>query len=78
MNKELVFKKKGEDIVIAADDLKFDSKHLLIPGYYADIILEYIQSYDVSKINSADKEDFLQFKKFLNEVEDYRAERMSN
>lgn len=78
MNKELVFKKKGEDIVVAADDLKFNGKHLLIPGYYADIILEYIQSYDVSKINSADKEDFLQFKKFLNEVEGYRAERMGN
>lgn len=70
MEKELFM--KGESVrrtVVQHDDLKFDGKNLVIPGYWASTIAEYIKSIDESKIAEDDKEDLETFKSFIFDVE---------
>ena len=43
MEQELIIKDKIKNkVIIQHDDLKFDGKNITIPGYYVDIILDYI------------------------------------
>jgi hypothetical protein len=70
MEKELYM--KGEPprrTVIQHDDLKYDGKNLIIPGYWANTIAEYLKSIDESKIAINDKEDLETFKSFIFDVE---------
>lgn len=60
--------------VIQHDDLKFDGKNLIIPGYWANTIAEYLNALDESKINPDDKQDLLTFKDFIFDVESIKNE----
>lgn len=71
MEKELYLNKKMKNrAVIKHDDLEFDGKNLVIPSYYTDLILDYITSERLSR--EADIEDFIAFKKFLLEVQEFK------
>lgn len=70
MEKELFMKSESvRRTVVQHDDLKFDGKNLVIPGYWASTIAEYIKSIDESKIAEDDKEDLETFKSFIFDVE---------
>lgn len=77
MQKELVLGQNKEKILIACDDLKFDGKNIIIPSYYYGCLLDYIKGYDLDSQTKADAEDFLQFKKFLEDIEEYKANKYS-
>ena len=73
MEKELIIKDKvNKHIVIQHDDLKFDGKNITIPGYYVDIILDYIADYNLSKLSQADLDDHAMFRNFLLDIEEYK------
>jgi hypothetical protein len=55
--------------VIQHDDLKYDGKNLIIPGYWASSIAEYIKNVNENKIAEDDKEDLETFKSFIFDVE---------
>jgi Family of unknown function (DUF5522) len=57
---------------IQHDDLKYDGKNLIIPGYWANTISEYIKNLDESKIAEDDKQDLETFKNFIFDVEYFK------
>lgn len=70
MEKELYM--KGESprkAVIQHDDLKYDGKNLIIPGYWANTIAEYIKNINENQIAEDDREDLETFKSFIFDVE---------
>ena len=70
MEKELYM--KGElprKTVIQHDDLKYDGKNLIIPGYWANTLAEYIKLIDENKISEDDKQDLETFKNYIFDVE---------
>lgn len=68
MEKELYLASKSKKAVIQNDDLIFNGKDILIPSYYASLVLDYVSKAPVQDWNEADQEDFLQFKKFFDDV----------
>ena len=69
MEKDLFINDKVRPVVIQHDDLKFDGKSMIIPGYWASNIAEYLNNLDDSKISEADKEDLELFKSFIYDIE---------
>lgn len=78
MQKELIYKTEKEKVLVQSDDLIFDGKKIVIPSYYSSVLLEYILSYDHSKVTKADAEDYLQFKKFLDDIESFKELKFSS
>ena len=75
MEKDLYMKgDTNRRTVIQHDDLKYDGKNLVIPGYWASTIAEYLNALDESKINPDDKQDLLTFKDFIFDVESIKNE----
>jgi hypothetical protein len=73
MEKELIIKDKvNNPIIIQHDDLKFDGKTIIIPGYYVGVLLEYIADYNLSKLSQADLDDHAMFRNFLLDIEEYK------
>jgi hypothetical protein len=73
MEKELIIKDKvNNTIIIQHDDLKFDGKTIIIPGYYVGVLLEYIADYNLSKLSQADLDDHAMFRNFLLDIEEYK------
>ena len=73
METELIIKDKVKNpIVIQHDDLKFDGKNITIPGYYVDIILDYISDYNLSKLSQADLDDHAAFRNFLLDIQEHK------
>jgi hypothetical protein len=75
MEKELYM--KGDAVkkpVIQHDDLKYDGKNLIIPGYWASTIAEYLKLVNENKISEDDKEDLETFKSFIFDVEYSKSE----
>jgi hypothetical protein len=72
MQKDLYLKNTKQKIFIQSDDLKFDGKNLIIPSYYTSIILDYLKTTDMYDMDEADREDFLSFKDFLKDVEEFK------
>ena len=65
MEKELFLASKStKAAVIQNDDLIFNGKDILIPSYYASLVLDYVSKAPVETWNEADQEDFKQFKQF--------------
>lgn len=78
MQKELIYKTKKDEAIICSDDLIFDGKKIIIPSYYCSSLLDYISNYDKSALPKADAEDFLQFKRFLEDIEDFKEAKFSS
>jgi hypothetical protein len=73
MEKELTIKDKVTNpIVIQHDDLKFDGKNITIPSYYVNIILDYIKDYEVDGVPQVDIDDYISFRDFLYDVQEYK------
>lgn len=73
MEKELIIKDKiNNSIIIQHDDLKYDGKTLTIPSYWVDSLCEYIKNHDLSKETEADVDDYIAFRSFLWEVQEYK------
>lgn len=73
MEKELFMKDKPQNsIVIQHDDLKFDGKHITIPGYWTDTILDALTEIDTKELNVDIREDFYAFKSFLVDVQRHK------
>jgi len=73
MEKELFIKDKPQNsIVIQHDDLKFDGKHIIIPGNWTDTILDALMGIDSKKLNVDIREDFDAFKSFLIDIQEYK------
>jgi hypothetical protein len=70
MEKDLYMKgDANRKTVIQHDDLKYDGKNLIIPGYWANTLAEYIKLVDENKISENDKQDLETFKSFIFDVE---------
>jgi len=65
--KDLSFEKKYPIVV---DDLKYDGKNLVIPSYWAESILDFVED---SKLEhgDADYEDLKSFRNFLSDIVKY-------
>jgi hypothetical protein len=73
MEKELTIKDKVTNaIIIQHDDLKFDGKTITIPGYYVNTILDYIKDFDVDVVPEVDSEDYVAFRNFLYDIQEYK------
>ena len=73
MEKELTIKDKVKNpIVIQHDDLKFDGKNITIPRYYIDSLCEYIKDYKTEGEAEADIEDYVAFRQFLWDIQEYK------
>lgn len=69
MKKDLYMKKP---FPVKSDDLKFDGKNLIIPSYYTDVLLDYLNEVDPKNMEQADADDFMSFKDFLFSVQEYK------
>ena len=82
MQKELIHKTKKDEAIICSDDLIFDGKKIIIPSYYSSSLLDYISNYNNSDIfgtlPKVDAEDFLQFKRFLEDIETFKESKFSH
>jgi hypothetical protein len=73
MEKELTIKDKvNNPIIIQHDDLKFDGRNITIPGYYVNIILDYIKDYEVDGVPQVDIDDYISFRDFLYDIQDHK------
>jgi hypothetical protein len=73
MEKELFIKDRHQNsIVIQHDDLKFDGKHIIIPSYWTDSILDALLKINPNELNVDIREDFDAFKNFLIDVQEYK------
>ena len=73
MEKELTIKDKViNPVIIQHDDLKFDGKTITIPGYYVNTILDYIKNWKVDGEQQVDVEDYVAFRNFLYDVQEYK------
>ena len=73
MEVDLTIKDKVKNpIVIQHDDLKFDGKTITIPRYYVDSLCEYIKDYKTDGELQADVEDYVAFRNFLYDVQEYK------
>lgn len=73
MEKELTIKDKVTNpVIIQHDDLKFDGKTITIPRYYIDSLCEYIKDYKTDGELEADIEDYIAFRNFLWDVQEYK------
>ena len=73
MEKELTIKDKViNPIIIQHDDLSFDGKTITIPGYYVNTILDYIKNWKVDGEKQVDVEDYVLFRNFLYDVQEYK------
>jgi hypothetical protein len=73
MEKELTIKDKVTNpIIIQHDDLKFDGKTITIPGYYVNTILDYIKDFDVDGVPQVDIDDYVTFRDFLYDIQEYK------
>jgi hypothetical protein len=78
MEKELIFMDKTiTPIVIQHDDLKFDGKNIVIPSYYVDTILDYINDYKLDGLPMADVEDYQLFRNFLHDVKQFKTNKVN-
>lgn len=79
MEIELTMKDKVVNkIIIQHDDLKFDGKTITIPSYYDSIIYDYLKYVDTKNMNDADKQDYLAFCKFFEDVITYKSDKVIN
>ena len=59
-------------IVIKHDDLKFDGKTITIPSYYVNSICDYIKDYNVDGVPEVDIVDYISFRNFLYDIQEYK------
>lgn len=73
MEVDLTIKDKVKNpIVIQHDDLIFDGKNITIPRYWVDSICEYIKDYKTDGELEADVEDYVAFRNFLWDIQEYK------
>lgn len=73
METELTIKDKVKNpIIIQHDDLKFDGKTITIPTYWVDSLCEYIKDYKTDGELEADVEDYIAFRNFLWDIQEYK------
>lgn len=73
MEVDLTIKDKvTHPVIIQHDDLKFDGKTIIIPGYYVNTILDYIKYYDVDGVPEVDIEDYIAFRNFLYDIQEFK------
>ena len=73
METELTIKDKVKNpVIIQHDDLKFDGKTITIPTYWVDSLCEYIKDYKTDGELEADVEDYIAFRNFLWDVQEYK------
>lgn len=73
MEVDLTIKDKVKTpIVIQHDDLIFDGKNITIPRYWVDSICEYIKDYKTDGELEADVEDYVAFRNFLWDIQEYK------
>ena len=73
METELTIKDKVKNpVIIQHDDLKFDGKTITIPTYWVDSLCEYIKDYKTDGELEADIEDYIAFRNFLWDIQEYK------
>lgn len=58
--------------LVEVDDLIYDGKNLIIPGYWTSSVLEYLLKIKENSLKEEDVEDFETLKSFLFKVEDIK------
>ena len=78
MEKEIFSTSKSSKVAaVRNDDLIFNGKDILIPSYYAPLVLDYISETSTEAWNEADREDFDQFKKFFKDVISFKERKVN-
>lgn len=72
MERELFLKEKPKTPLVRSDDLIYDGTNIVIPSYYIESIIDYIENVDMSALSEADIDDYNNFKSFLQEVQTYK------
>ena len=73
METELTIKDKVKNpVIIQHDDLKFDGKTITIPTYWVDSLCEYIKDYKTDGELEADVEDYIAFRNFLWDIQEFK------
>ena len=72
MKKDLYMKKPEDKVVLQSDDLIYDGKNIVIPSYYAGVIYDYLTYVNQNKMNDADKQDYFEFLRFIENILDYK------
>jgi hypothetical protein len=67
--KNLIFQ---EQFPVKSDDLKFDGKNIIIPSYYVDTLIDYVNCVEKSDLSEGDVQDYVDFRKFLFDVQKYK------
>lgn len=69
MLKDLIL---NEPYPVKSDDLKFDGKNIIIPSYYVDTLIDYINCVEKSDLSQGDVQDYVDFRNFLFSVKKYK------
>ena len=69
MLKDLIL---NEQYPVKSDDLKFDGKNIIIPSYYVDTLIDYINCVEKSDLSQGDVQDYVDFRNFLFSVKKYK------
>lgn len=69
MLKDLIL---NEQYPVKSDDLKFDGKNIIIPSYYVDTLIDYINCVEKSDLSERDVQDYVDFRNFLFSVKKYK------
>lgn len=73
MEKELIVKDKIKNkVFIQHDDLMYDGNKITIPGYYVDIILDYVKDWKIDDVPLVDIQDYQSFRNFLFDVQNFK------
>jgi hypothetical protein len=73
MERELFLKEKTNvQVLVRSDDLTYDGNNIVIPSYYVNSIIEYIENFNTTSLSEADCEDYNDFKEFLQQVQTYK------
>ena len=69
MEKELFMEEKStRAISIQHDDLKFDGKHIIIPSYWAETLLDIVNNTKIENFDQDDLQDYTNLKNFIADI----------
>ena len=70
--------KTHKPAVVQSDDLVFDGEKIIVPGYWSESLLEFLNNANIIDLDAGDLPDLTNFKEFLSKVIDHQQEKQNN